>query len=51
MNAKDRADLERFARKLVAAEALRTKSAKPARTGEARVVTITPAEPLEQTWR
>ena len=49
MNAQDRVALEKFARALVAAEALRTKSEKPARTIEARVVTVTAAEPLERT--
>ena len=48
MNAKDRADLERFARKL-AAEELKARPAPPARAGEARLVTVTPADPLERT--
>jgi len=48
MNAKDRADLERFARKL-AAEDAKARPKPPARTIEARVTTITPADPLERT--
>lgn len=48
MNAKDRADLDRFARKL-AAEASKPRPGKPARTAEARVRTTTDADPLEQT--
>ena len=49
MNEKDLADLEKFARALVAAEALRTKSEKRAPTIAARVTTITAADPLERT--
>jgi hypothetical protein len=49
MNAKDRDDLEQFARRLVAAEVVKIRPAPPAVTVEARVVTTTDAEPLERT--
>lgn len=45
MNAKDRADLDRFARALAEAEALKT-----GRPAEVRLRTVTPAEPIEDTW-
>jgi len=48
MNAKDRDDLERFVRRAVAEE-LKARPAPPARAGEARLVTVTPADPLERT--
>lgn len=48
LNANDRDDLERFVRKL-AAEKSKRRPERPARTIEARVTTITPAEPLERT--